>query len=148
MSAIVSRGVNVTVLSFGDTSPVTLEHISMPTQDGIRLNNVQSRLPEVGETSQKGQTSPVTVGKLRPFDRAFEDDKLLAEHGVLDKEVGFGARQIGDGTDCEGNISRFGPGFDSFFDKVEQTFASIRELRKHDEVNSIWGRFKMESNGS
>ena len=45
---------------------------------------------------------------MRPFDRAFEDDKLLAEHGVLDKEVGFGARQIGDGADSEGNeASRF-----------------------------------------
>ena len=97
----------------------------MPTQDGIGLNNVQSRLPEVGEASQKGQTSPVTVGKLRPFDRAFEDDKLLAEDGILDEEVGFGSRQIRNGTDREGDIGRFGPGFDSFFDAIVQTFTSI-----------------------
>ena len=113
---------------------------------------MQSRLPEVGEPSQKGQTSPVTVGELRPFDRAFEDDKLLAEYGVLDKEVGFGARQIGDGVDREGNISRFGPGFDSFFDAVEQTFASIPDLRKHDDINSIevdlrWSRMVIEMLG-
>jgi hypothetical protein len=54
-----------------------------------------------------------------PFNGTFEDDELLAEHGVLDKEVGFGARQIGDGADSKGDISRFGPGFDSFFDAIE-----------------------------
>jgi hypothetical protein len=147
-----SRSKWFTVLSFGDASPVTLEHISMPTQDGIRLDDVQSRLPEVGEPSQKGQKTSVTVGKLRPFDRAFEDDKLLAEHGVLDKEVGFGARQIGDGTDCEGDIGRFGPSFDCFFDPIEQILTGIPDLRKHEDINSIevdlrWSRMVIEMLG-
>ena len=126
-----------TVLGSGDAFPIALEHISMPTQDGVGLDDMQSGLPEVGEASQKGQTSPVTVGEFRPFDGALEDDQLLTKHGVLDKEVGFGARQIGESTDSEGDIGRFGPLFDCVFDAVKQTFASIPDLRKHDDMNSI-----------
>jgi hypothetical protein len=143
-----SRSEWFTALSFGVVFPVTLKHISMPTQDGVGLDDMQSRLPEVGEASQKGQTSPVTRCEIRPFNRAFEDDELLAEDGVLDEEVSLGSRQIGDDANREGDIGRFGPGFDSFFDAIVQTFASIPDRRKHDELNSIWGRFKMEANGS
>jgi hypothetical protein len=88
------------------------------------------------------------MGEFRPFDRALKDDELLTQHGVLDKEVDFGARQIGEGADREGNIGWFGPGFDRFFDAVKQTFASIPDLRKHDNFNSIFCKFRLEWNGS
>jgi hypothetical protein len=66
-----SRGGGFAALGLGDALPVAFEHIPMPTQNCIRLDDMQSRLPEVGEARQQGQSSAVTICNFRPFDGAF-----------------------------------------------------------------------------
>ena len=49
----------------------------MPTQQGIRLNDEEGLLPELGAASQEDQLEAIAVGELRPFHLPLEHDELL-----------------------------------------------------------------------
>jgi len=57
--------------------------------------------------------------------RPFEDSKLLAQDGILDKHILVTASHVADSTDSERNSRWFSPLFDCIVDVVEQTLASI-----------------------
>ncbi|MBN1993046.1 MAG: hypothetical protein JW953_10110 [Anaerolineae bacterium] len=51
----------------------------MPSDQGIRLDDMQGLLPELGAASQQHQAKTVAIGQLGTFDLAVEHDELLAE---------------------------------------------------------------------
>ena len=50
----------------------------MPAQQGIRLDDVQRLLPELGAAGQEDQPETIAFGELRSFDLALEHDELLS----------------------------------------------------------------------
>ena len=68
-----TRNAGFPTLGDGLPFPVAAKHIPLPAQDNIRLEDVQSRLPAVGQY----HSSAVTKCEFWPFNRAFEDNELL-----------------------------------------------------------------------
>ena len=71
-------------LGFRLQLPIAAKEIPMPSQDRLRLDDVESGLPEASQPSRQCQAHPVTFCELRPFHRSFEDDQLLTKDGILD----------------------------------------------------------------
>ena len=66
----------------------------MPAQQGIRLDDVQGLLPELGAASQQHQAKTIVVGQLGSFDLVLEHNELLTEDSVLDDKIRFAAGHI------------------------------------------------------
>jgi hypothetical protein len=58
-------------------SSIAAEQIAMPTQQGVRLDNEEGLLPELGATGQKDQSEALAVGESGLFHLAVEHDELL-----------------------------------------------------------------------
>ncbi len=104
----------------------------MPSEEGIRFRDVQSRLPRGSQPCQKGQSNPVTSRQLRSFYRAVEDYQLLSEHSILTQEISPTARQVRQRTHGKSSCGGFGEFLDLLSDLVDKVLAGVEESRQHD----------------
>jgi hypothetical protein len=66
----------------------------MPTEECVRLNNVNSLFPEPGGMSQKDKPETVTIGKLRLLYLSIENNQLLAKESIFYDQVSMTASQV------------------------------------------------------
>ena len=59
----------------------------MPTEQRVRLDDVQGLPPELGASSRQNQADTFGLGQLRSFDLTIEDNELLPQHSVFDDEI-------------------------------------------------------------
>jgi hypothetical protein len=75
-------------------TPIQAEQISMPTQERIRLDNVDSLMPVFCASCQQDKPETVAISQLRSFDLTPKDDQLLAKKDIFHQKVGSTAAQI------------------------------------------------------
>ena len=93
----------------------------------IGLDDVQGLLPESGAARQQHQAKAVSVGQVRSFHLAVEDNELLAEHGVFGNEIGLAAGHI-----CQrGGDENSGGWFSPLFDPATEVFAEVEKVFEH-----------------
>jgi len=77
--------------------PAAAEEIAAPAQEGIRLDNGQSPLPDA-----------IGAGELRAFDLTGDDDELLTQQGVFGDQIQARAGEIPDRAGQEADSERLG----------------------------------------
>jgi hypothetical protein len=68
--------------------PTAAKQIAMPTEQGVRLDNEEGLLPELGTAGQKDQSNAIAIGEQGAFHLAVEHDELLSKHQVFGDQVG------------------------------------------------------------
>lgn len=68
----------------------------MPAEEGIRLHKEKRLFPVIDGSHEYDQEDPIGSGTRWSLDLTAEDDKLLAQQGVLGNKVCPGAGQIGE----------------------------------------------------
>ena len=81
----------------------------MPAQDRLGLDDDQGIFPVLDRAREQDQARTIGGGEARPFDRAVEDDVLLAEQQVFSDQVRFTAGKVSDGAQGRGVGERPGP---------------------------------------
>ena len=71
--------------------PIATKQIAMPTQQGVRLDDEESLLPELGAAGGEDEPNAVEVGELGSFHLAVEHNELLSQHHILGDQVGAAA---------------------------------------------------------
>jgi len=74
--------------------PEQPEALAMPAQESVRFEDKEGCLPTPDTTDKEDEPQATRLGEARFLDLAIEDDKLLAEEGILSDEFGSGARDI------------------------------------------------------
>jgi hypothetical protein len=76
---------------------------AMPAEDGLRLDDEQTRPPVSPQAGKPTPEDPVSPMEPRALQRALEDGTLLAERQVLRSELGAALKQLPgeDGDDLE-----------------------------------------------
>ena len=69
-------------------SPIAAKQIAMPTEQGVRLDDEEGPLPELGAAGQEDQSNAIAVGELGSFHLAVEYDELLSQHHVFRDQIG------------------------------------------------------------
>ena len=100
----------------------TRKQFPMPTEQGIRLNDMHGLLPEFGKVGKKHEQEAVLVAKLRSFDLPMQDDKLLPQQSILHDQIRTAASYICEKTRDQHCSGRFCPMFDTLL-KPEKKIA-------------------------
>ena len=66
----------------------------MPAQEGIGLEDEDGFPPNPDPAGEEDEPEPVGWGEAWLADLAMEEDKLLAEEGVLGNELGLAASEV------------------------------------------------------
>jgi hypothetical protein len=74
--------------------PEQPEALAMPAQEGVRFEDKQGCLPTPDTTDKEDEPQAIRLGDPRFPDLAIEDDRLLAEEGILGDEFGSRAGDI------------------------------------------------------
>ena len=83
----------------GLSSPDDLEEVSMPAQQRLGIDDVQSVPPSAAQPGQDEQEQAIIVVEPRSSDAATQDDDLLTEQSILGQELRACAGEIPGGTD-------------------------------------------------
>jgi hypothetical protein len=102
----------MTTPMLGLVSPEVLEHVAMPAQQGIGLDNQQGLSPGGELTGKQHQEQTIFPSEPRSFALSSEHDQRVAQQGIFEEEVGFAAREVGYCPDWDCVDDRFGPGFE------------------------------------
>ncbi len=82
----------------------------MPPKQGLRLHNQECLLPGPNHPRQKHQEKPIGLPTGRSFDVPTQDDELLPQHGVFNKQFGLPFGKACDRSEVErGFIQRTMP---------------------------------------
>ena len=79
---------------FGLAAPDQTEQLTMPAQQGVRLNDEKGLLPEGRRPGQEQEPESIPIAESGVFDLALKDDQLLSQEGVLGDELGLAADRI------------------------------------------------------
>ena len=74
-----ARGLPGSSFAFPD-SP---EQVTMPAQDGVRLDDEQGLFPRAQPAGHQDEQRSVTLGQHWAFDLSLQNDELLAQEGIL-----------------------------------------------------------------
>ena len=64
----------------------------MPTQEGVRLNDMNGLFPGCGKAGKKDEPETVGIGNHRLLDLPIQEDQSLTQQGVFNDQVGTGER--------------------------------------------------------
>ena len=107
----------------------------MPTEHGIRLDDVEGLPPGAQLGGQKDEESPVAPGELRSLCVPVEDDQLLAKYSVLEHQVRLAAGQVKGGVEDRGIVVGFRPVAKKVSDGLEDATNALshegEECRDH-----------------
>ena len=85
----------------------------MPAQNRLEFDDDQGILPVLDRAREQDEARAIGGGEARPFDRAVEDDELLAEQQVFSDQLRFTAGEVSDGAQRRGVGERLGPARES-----------------------------------
>ena len=88
----------------------------MPSQQGVRLNDHEGRLPGWEFAGDEDKQSPVTPGEGGAFDVSLEHDELLAQESVFEDQFRLGAGKVQDGVEGQGLVVGLGPTTETLLD--------------------------------
>ena len=81
----------------------------MPTEHGIRLDDVEGLLPGAQLGGQQDEECPVAPRQCWSLRVPVEHDELLAQQSVLEHQLRSAARQVDGGVEDSGIVSRLCP---------------------------------------
>jgi len=97
------RSTRSSLIGLGFATPVAAEEVSVPTEEGLWLDDEKCLFPEPGASGEEDEREAVAAGEFWSLDLAAEYSDLLTEECVLDEQFGAAACEVGQGRgdDCE-----------------------------------------------
>jgi len=81
----------------------------MPPKQGLRLDDKERLFPGPNHSSKKQQAEPICLLAGRSFDVPMQDDELLPQQRVFDKQFGLAFCKVCDRSQQKGGGERFHP---------------------------------------
>ena len=107
----------------------------MPTEHGIRLDDVEGLLPGAQLGGQKDEECPVAPGEWWSLCVPVEDGQLLAKYSVFEHQLRLAAGQVKGGVEDRGIVSGLCPAAKKVFHGLEAATNALshegEECRDH-----------------
>jgi len=99
--------------------PEQPETLTMPTQEGVRFEDEGGGLPTLRTACKEDQPEAIGLGEAWFLGLTMEDDRLLAEEGILSDEFGPGVHDLQRNAKKSGTTARAGELEESLFQGVD-----------------------------
>ena len=89
--------------------PIEPEQLPMPTQDRLRLHDMNGLFPILGEPWKQNQPNPVMMVQVRMLNLSIKHDQLLTKQGILCNQFSSASLHIWEGSENYWYCGRFCP---------------------------------------
>jgi hypothetical protein len=93
----------------------------MPSQQGVRLNDHEGRLPGWEPAGDVDKESAITPGEGWALGVSLEDNELLAQESVFEDQFRLRAGKVQDGVEGQGLVVGLGPTTETLLDARSQS---------------------------
>jgi len=107
--------------------PKHTEEFTRPSQQRLRLDDKERLFPGPNHTSEKQQAEPICLLAGRSFDVPMQDDELLPQQRVFDKQFGLAFSKVCDRSQQKGGGARFHPTNNAISERVKTQSHSMPE---------------------
>ena len=114
-------------LGLGLVLPHPPKQVTVPAQDGVRLDDDQSILPGAQLACQEHDQSPVAPSEFRTPGLPFENDYLMAQQRIFEQQFRLGAGHIQGRVQGQGMVVRPCPSSKRFFDSLPRRTYALKE---------------------
>jgi len=107
--------------------PKHTKELTMPAQKRLRLDDKERLFPGSNHSSEKQQAEPIGPLARRSFDMPMQDDELLPQQRVFDKQFGLAFGKVCDRSQQKGGGARFHPTNNAITERVKAKSYSMPE---------------------
>jgi hypothetical protein len=107
--------------------PKHTEELTRPSQKRLRLDDKERLFPGLNHSSEKQQAELICLPAGRSFDMSMQDDELLPQQRVFDKQFGLAFGKVCDRSQQKGGGARFHPTNHAIKERVKAKSYSMPE---------------------